>query len=152
MGQNITTPQGLKESMRHVFSLPSTREDIGLLFLSIGLIFLIPGVITIFVFEPKLIISMIGYDFYFLLFPAIAASLLIVCNGLYLMKKLWRYSHPWLRLLLPAMLYSFSAIAGFVLAIPWNIALLFLWYGLSGVVCVLLLTFIWLKFKRVEVA
>lgn len=149
MGQNIISTQYFKESLGHVFSLPSTREDIGLLFLSIGLIFLIPGVITIFAFEPKLIITMIGYDFYFLLFPAIAASLLLVCNGLYLMKRLWRYSHPWLRLLLPAMLYSFTAIAGFVLGTAWNVSLLFLWYGLSGNFSVLFLAIVWLKFKRV---
>jgi energy-coupling factor transporter transmembrane protein EcfT len=129
--------------VKQALSLPSTPGEMALVFMHMGVFFLIICLILILRLDPALIAAGSGLIFYLCLAPSLAGAGVLLRLG-------WKViSHPGaLRdsgkgIVFPAALFSLTAFGGLLLEVSRELVMISSWLGLSGLAATGFLAFAW---------
>ncbi len=118
--------------VKDAFSLPSTPREMALVFLNMGVFFLIICLILFLRLDPGLISPGSGFLFYLYLVPSLAGAGVLLWLGWKVMRKPCSLKAAGGRLALPAVLFGFTFLAGMVSGGSRELVMVSAWLGLSG--------------------
>lgn len=129
-----------------VFSLPSTPMEMALVFMNMGVFFLIVLLVLAVHFGSGLVPAQPGQGFYLSLVPALGASLVLIRMGWKVTRYPCLLKESGSRIIFPAAMFLLTVLAGMFLAGSWAMALAVLCFGLTGLAGTGFLAYAWKQY------
>jgi hypothetical protein len=136
--------------VKQALSLPSTPGEMALVFMHMGVFFLVICFILILRLDPGTIAAGSGFIFYLCLAPSLLGAGVLFRLGWKVIRHPGALMDSGKRIAFPAVLFSLTALGGISLQVSWELVMISLWLGLSGLAATGFLAFAWrCRFKEV---